>query len=169
MAHVSVVSAFLSVPNSSDATEWRFHSDAESEITTLAAWRQIQQLQREPLSSTKDGEDDLDESIDDEECTNLLAPASLDGDAGIKRGFLDRLAELLCHSKEPSLITSTALSYNDEDVTIVAARNSSKNGKTWSDKDVMMLEYLAAVLERISSDGLCPFQRVATPFSFIKF
>ncbi|EHK49775.1 hypothetical protein TRIATDRAFT_181656, partial [Trichoderma atroviride IMI 206040] len=133
---------------------WRFHLDAESEITTLAAWRQIQQLQREPLSSTKDGEDDLDESIDDEECTNLLAPASLDGDARIKKGFLDRLAELLCHSKEPSLITSTALLYNDEEVTIVAARNSPTNGKTWSDKDVMMLEYLAALLERISSDDI---------------
>ncbi|OPB39193.1 hypothetical protein A0O28_0048990 [Trichoderma guizhouense] len=154
MTRVSVVSAFSSVPNSSDATEWRFHPDAESEITTLAAWRQIQQLQREPLSSTKDGEDDLDEFIDDEECTNLLAPAYLDGDAGIKKGFLDRLAELLCYRKEPSLITSTALLYNDEEVTIVAARNSSKKGKTWSDKDIMMLEHLAALLERISSNDI---------------
>ncbi|GFP60343.1 hypothetical protein TASIC1_0017010500 [Trichoderma asperellum] len=154
MTRVSVVSAFLSVPNSSDATEWRFHPDAESEITTLAAWRQIRQLQREPLSSTKDGEDDLDESIDDEECTNLLAPASLDGDSGIKKGFLDRLAELLCCRKEPSLITSTALLYNDEEVTIVAARNSPTNGKTWSDEDIMMLECLAVLLERISSDDI---------------
>ncbi|KAL5088565.1 hypothetical protein Trisim1_006521 [Trichoderma cf. simile WF8] len=151
MTHVSVVSAFSWVPNSSDATEWRFHPDTESEITTLAAWRQIQQLQREPLSSTKNGEDDLDEPIDDEECTNLLAPAYLDGDAGIKKGFLDRLAELLCYRKDPSLVTSTALIYNDEEVTIVAARNSPTKGKTWSDKDIMMLEYLAALLERISS------------------
>ncbi|KKP05796.1 hypothetical protein THAR02_02080 [Trichoderma harzianum] len=154
MTHVSVVSAFSWVPNSSDATEWRFHPDTESEITTLAAWRQIQQLQREPLSATKDGEDDLDESIDDEECTSLLAPAYLDGDAGIKKGFLDRLAELLCYRKDPSLITSTALLYNDEEVTIVAARNSSKKGKTWSDKDIMMLEHLAALLERISSNDI---------------
>lgn len=166
MTRVSVVSAFSSVPNSSDATEWRFHPDTESEITTLAAWRQIRQLQREPLSSTKDGEDDLDESIDDEECTNLLDPAYLNGDAGIKKGFLDRLAELLCYRKDPSLITSTALLYNDKEVTIVAARNSPTKGKTWSKKDITMLEYLAALLEQISSDSLCPFQQVATPFNF---
>ncbi|KAM6488277.1 hypothetical protein HDV62DRAFT_347456 [Trichoderma sp. SZMC 28011] len=154
MTRVSVVSAFSWVPNSSDATEWRFHPDAESEITTLAAWRQIQQLQRGPLSSTKDDEDDLDESIDDEECTNLLAPAYLDGDAGIKKGFLDRLAELLCYRKDPSLITSTALIYNDKEVTLVAARNSPTKGKTWSKKDIVMFEYLAALLEQISSDDI---------------
>jgi hypothetical protein len=114
-----------------------------------------------PLSSSiEDSEDDLDESTDDEECTNLLIPPSLDGDAGIKKDFLDRLAELLCYRKDPSLITSTALIYSEMEATIVAARNSNSGGKTWSDKDVEMLEYLAEVLERISADGWCLYRNL---------
>lgn len=163
MTRVSVIPAFPVSPNTSDALEWRFPPDIESEITTLAAWCQVKQQQREPLSSVEDGEDDLDELLDDDESTNLLAPLSLDGDARIKKDFLDRLAELLCYTKDPSLITSTALVYSDEEATIVAARNSSSGGNTWSDKDVKMLEYLAEVLERISSNGSCLFQKLATP------
>jgi hypothetical protein len=156
MARVSVIPALPVSPTSSDALEWSFAPYLESEITTLAAWCQVKQQQRVPLSSsTEDSEDDLDGSTDDEECTNLLTPPSLDGDAGIKKDFLDRLAELLCYRKDPSLITSTALIYSEREATIVATRNSTSGGKTWSDKDVKMLEYLAEVLERISADGWC--------------
>ena len=110
MTRVSVIPALPVSPNSSDALEWSFPPDLESEIATLAAWCRVKQPQRVPLSSSiEDSEDDLDESTDDEECTNLLIPPSLDGDARIKKDFLDRLAELLCYRKDPSLITSTAL------------------------------------------------------------
>jgi hypothetical protein len=73
----------------------------------------------------------------------------------LKKDLLDRLAELLCYRKDPSLITSTALIYSEAEATIVATQNSTLDGRTWSDKDVKMLEYLADVLERISADGWC--------------
>jgi hypothetical protein len=161
MSRVSVIPALPVSPNSSDALEWSFPPDLESEITTLAAWCQVKQQQRVPLSSSiEESEDDLDESTDDEECTNLLIPPSLDGDAGIKKDFLDLLAELLCYRKEPSLITSTALIYIERQATIVAARNPTSGGNTWSDKDVKMLKYFAEVLERISADGWCLFRNL---------
>ncbi|KAF1807869.1 hypothetical protein P152DRAFT_485903 [Eremomyces bilateralis CBS 781.70] len=153
MARVSLIPALLVSPNSSDAFEWSFPPNLESEITTLAAWCQVKQKQRAPLSfSIEDSKDDLEESTDDEECTNLLIPPSLDGDTRIKKDFLDRLAELLCYRKDPSLITSTAFIYSEMEVTIVAARNSTSGGKAWSDEDIKMLEYLAEVLERVSAD-----------------
>jgi hypothetical protein len=156
MTRVSVIPALPVSLDSSDALEWSFPPDLESEITTLAAWCQVKQQQREPLSSTiEDSQDDLDELIDDEDCTNLLSPPSLDGDAGIKKDFLDRLAEILCYKKDPSPVTSTALIYSEKEATIVAARNSTSGPETWSDEDVEMLEYLAEVLERISADGWC--------------
>lgn len=164
MTRVSVVSAPPVSVSSSDVSERRFLPDLESEVTTLAAWCQVKQQQQKPLSSdTEDREEDLEDSI--EECSNLPASLSLDSDAGIKKDFLDRLAELLCYRKDPSLITSTALIYSDEGATIVAARNSSSRGRgqTWSEKDVKMLEYLGQFLERVSSDGLCLFPKVANP------
>lgn len=154
MARVSVIPAFPALSNSSDISEWSFPPELESEITTLAAWCQVSQEQRVPLSfSFEDSEDDLDELSDDDECTNMIIPPSLDGDAAIKRDFLDRLAELLCYRKDPSLITSTSLIYSELQTTIVATRNSTSGGQTWSKKDVKMLEYLAKVVERISADG----------------
>lgn len=156
MTHVKVIPSLPVSLDPTDALEWCFPPDLESEITTLAAWCQVKQQQREPLSSTTEGsQDDLDESIDDEDCTNRLSPPSLDGDAVIKKTFLDRLAEILCNRKDPSLITSTALIYSEKEATIVAARNSTSGPKTWSDDDVRMLENLAEVLERISADGWC--------------
>lgn len=163
MTHVSVIPAFPISPKPSDALEWRFPPDIESEITTLAAWCQVKQQQRKPLSSEDDGESDEGEQVDDCESTNRLVPLSTDTDTRIKQGFLDRLAELLCYSKDVSLITSTALICSEEEVTIVAARNSSSNGSTWSDKDVNMLEYLADLLERTSSDGLCSLSNPQPP------
>lgn len=62
---VSVISAFPLSPNSSEALEWRFLPDIDSEITTRVAWCQLKH-HGEPLSSAKDDEADLDESIDDE-------------------------------------------------------------------------------------------------------
>ncbi|GAW21440.1 hypothetical protein ANO14919_109590 [Xylariales sp. No.14919] len=150
MTRVRVVNPFPDLPYIRDDSAW-FPPEIESEITTLAAWCQIKQQQREPLSSVYNGQDNLEEALDDEECTNLLGPLTLDSEASIKREFLDRLAELLCYSKNPALITSTALIYSDEEVTVVAARNSS-NGQTWLDKDITMLEYLAEVLEQIASN-----------------
>ncbi|KUJ15801.1 uncharacterized protein LY89DRAFT_707936 [Mollisia scopiformis] len=123
---------------------WRFPRDIESEIATLAAWRHVKQQQREPLSSDKHDEDDLSEDEDQ---------GGHEGeDNDWKKGFLDRLAEILCYSKEPSLITSAALIYSDGGATIVATRNSSLKNNTWSDKDIKMLEGLAELLERVSSN-----------------
>jgi hypothetical protein len=154
MTRISVISALPVSSDSGDDLEWSFHPDLESEVTTLAAWCQVKQQQRAPLSSSIEGSEyDLDESTDDEECTNLLIPPSLDGDTRIKNDLLDRLAELLCYRKDASLITSTALIYSEMEATIVAARNSTSSGTTWSNKDIKMLEYLAEVLERVSADG----------------
>ncbi|OIW30057.1 hypothetical protein CONLIGDRAFT_644082 [Coniochaeta ligniaria NRRL 30616] len=153
MTRVRIITSLPASPGSSDALEWRFPPDLESEITTLAALCQVNQQQREPIApSTQAGEDGMDDPTGDEECTNSFSSLSLVDDAEMKRGFLDRLAELLCYRKDPTLITSTALIYSDEEAIIVAARNSSSGGDTWSHRDVRMLEYLAEVLERISSD-----------------
>ncbi|KAH8752838.1 hypothetical protein F5883DRAFT_621355 [Diaporthe sp. PMI_573] len=153
MTRVRIITSLPASPGSSDALEWRFPPDLESEITTLAALCQVKQQQREPIAPpTQEGEDDVDNPTEDEECTDFFSSLSLDDDTEIKRGFLDRLAELLCYRKDPTLIASTALIYSDEEATIVAARNSSLGGDTWSYRDFRMLEYLAEVLERISSD-----------------
>ena len=153
---VTVVSAPVVPPNSGNVSKRRFLHDLESEICTLAARCQFKQQQRDPLYSFfEDDEDDLADL--EEEDTNLLAPLSLESNNGIKAAFLDRLAELLCYEKKPSLITSTALIHSEDGVTIVASRNSASQGETWSNKDIKMLEYLAQILERISSDGLYLF------------
>ncbi len=93
--------------------------------------------------------------VDEEECTKLLIPSHLDGDANIKRDFFDQLTELLCYKKDPSLITSTGLIYSETEATIVVTRNSNTSGKTWSDKDVNMLEYLAVSNFVMAVEALC--------------
>lgn len=155
MARVSVISTHPIPRSSSDVHEWHFLSGLESEITTLAAWCQAKQQQRDPLyDSPEDNEDDLDERIEEDVSTELLPPPSSDANTLMKRNFLDELAEILCYDKIPALITSTALIYNDEEATIVAARNSTADGEAWSNKDIELLEYLAGVLEKVSSDGM---------------
>lgn len=162
MARVRIITSLPASPDSSDAVEWHFAPDLESEITTLATLCQLKQQQREPIPNYTQGrEDSMDDPMEDEECTNFSPSLSLEDDAQMKKGFLDRLAELLCYRKDPALITSTALVYCDEVATIVAARNSSSGGSTWSPRDIKMLEYLAEVLERISSNGLYLFCRLA--------
>jgi hypothetical protein len=164
MARVRIITSLPASPGSSDALEWRFHPDLESEITTLAALCQVKQQQRVPIvPSIQEEDDDVDNSAEDDECTNFFSLLSLDDDTKIKRGFLDRLAELLCYKKDPALIASTALIYSDEEATIVAARNSSSGGDTWSQKDCRMLEYLSEILERISFDGLYLFWKLTSP------
>ncbi|USP76856.1 uncharacterized protein yc1106_04130 [Curvularia clavata] len=151
MSHISLVTTPPATLNSKDAVEWNFPPAIESEIATLAALCQAKQKQREPLPSSRDEEEsDLDELIEDDEWTNHLTPTSSDGEAEIKKGFLDRLGELLCYRKEPSLITSTALIYSEKEATIVIARNSHSRGKTWSDRDIKTLEHLAEALEKVS-------------------
>ncbi|OAL43046.1 hypothetical protein IQ07DRAFT_606215 [Pyrenochaeta sp. DS3sAY3a] len=155
MNRVSVIPALPVSSNSDDALQWSFAPDLESEITTLAAWCQAHQQQREPLSFPIEGIGaDLDDWTDDEECTDHLIPPTGDGDADVKKLFLDQLAELLCHKKDPALITSTALIYSEMEAIIVVARNSTPSGNPWSDRDVTMLEYLAELLERISADDI---------------
>lgn len=155
MARVTVVSTYPITKTSSDVHEWQFPSDLESEITTLAAWCQTKQQQRDRLyDSPEDYEDDLDERIEDDVSTDLLSPPSANVNTLMRRNFLDGLAEILCYDKIPALITSTALIYNDEEATIVAARNSTADGKPWSNEDIELLEYLAGVLEKVSSNGM---------------
>lgn len=158
MTHVRVVPVPPVPQNSEHITKQRFLTNLEFEIYSLAAKCQEQQQQRKPLSSfAEDDDHDEDGLTEDEEAlTNAFAPLSLESDDGIKKAFLDRLAELLCYEKDASLITSTALLQDNNGVTIIASRNS-RRGKTWSDKDIEMLEYLAQALERFSSEGLCIF------------
>ncbi|KAI6359770.1 hypothetical protein MCOR25_006943 [Pyricularia grisea] len=157
MTRVHVIPLQRAPPSSPKIIEWRFDPSLESEITTLAAWCQINQPQREPLQDTTDSEllgDEFDEHDDgDADGTNCLAQLSLDEDDGRTRDFLDRLAELLCCKKDPKLITSTGMVYDDEHVIIVASRNWSPK-KTWSKSDIDMLESLAHLLERVSSDDV---------------
>ncbi|KAH9216732.1 hypothetical protein DL95DRAFT_495683 [Leptodontidium sp. 2 PMI_412] len=153
MARVRIITSLPALSGSSDSLEWRFPPGLESEITTLAALCQAKQKQRVPIApSTQEGDDDVDSSAEDDECTDFFSRLSLDDDTEIKSGSLDRLAELLCCKKDPALIASTALIYSDEEATIVAARNSSWGGDTWSHRDCRMLEDLSEVLERISFD-----------------
>lgn len=164
MARVRIITSLPALSGSSDSLEWRFPPGLESEITTLAALCQAKQKQRVPIApSTQEGDDDVDSSAEDDECTDFFSRLSLDDDTEIKSGSLDRLAELLCCKKDPALIASTALIYSDEEATIVAARNSSWGGDTWSHRDCRMLEDLSEVLERISFDGLYLFWKLTLP------
>lgn len=163
MTRVRIIAPLPVSPGTTHGVEWGLRPDLESEITTLAALCQVKQQQREPIApSPQESEDGRDDLTEDEECTSSFFPSLPLDAAEIKRGFLDRLAELLCYRKDPVLISSTALIYRDDEVTIVAARNSSLGEDAWSNKDVRMLEYLGEVLERISSDGRCS-RKVALP------
>ncbi|KAF4123095.1 hypothetical protein GMORB2_6643 [Geosmithia morbida] len=158
MSRVSIVE--LSPPGSSETLEGhvptaREAERLESEITTLATWCEVKQQQREPLAPCTDedrGDDDLEGDSRDG-CTDRHNTLSDDSNgARSLKSFLDRLAELLCYKKDPTLITSTAIVHNDEEATIVAARNSYSHVPTWSDKDTKILECFAQVLEISSSD-----------------
>jgi hypothetical protein len=129
MTRVQIISLPAS-PDSTDAAsfEWRLPPDLESEITTLAALCHVKQQQREPIPrSTNRGDDEIDDGdpAEDEEGTDMFSSLSLSDDGALKGGFLDRLAELLCYRKSPALITATGLMYDDEETTVVAARNSA--------------------------------------------
>ncbi|KAH7180054.1 uncharacterized protein B0J16DRAFT_403471 [Fusarium flagelliforme] len=152
MARIRIISPPSVSSGPSDVEEWHFPTDLESEISTLATSCHVQQQQREPIvQSVQQNEDDTLDSMDDGECTKPFSTLTLDNDVEMKRGFLDRLAELLCFDKKPDLITSTALVSDRKDNIILCARNSSPRGNTWSTKDVNMLENLAGVLEKTSS------------------
>ncbi|KAI3571264.1 hypothetical protein IWW34DRAFT_710074 [Fusarium oxysporum f. sp. albedinis] len=153
MAQISIISSLSVSPGSGDVVEWHFPPDLESEISTLATSCHVRQQQREPIvQSVQEDEDGALDLMEDGECTKPFSTLTLDNDVEMKSGFLDRLAELLCFDKKPVLITSTALVSDSKEDIIVCARNSSTSGNTWSTKDVEMLEHLAGVLERISSD-----------------
>ncbi|PNP82367.1 hypothetical protein FNYG_04302 [Fusarium nygamai] len=153
MAHIRIISSLSVSLGSSDVVEWHFPPDLESEISTLASLCHVRQQQREPIvQSAQEDEDGTLDLMEDGECTKPFSTLALDNDVEMKSGFLDRLAELLCFDKKPVLITSTALVSDSKEDIIVCARNSSTSGNTWSTKDVEMLEHLAGVLERISSD-----------------
>lgn len=160
MTHVSIISAhpISSQPGKVKST---FSPELESELCTLAALWQAQEQQREPLASNvvctyagRDGDTELPGDYDNDVRTDQLHPPSNDGNAPLIKNFLDKLAELLCCRKDPKMITSTAMAYSEEQVTILAARNSkSEEDCTWTQVDVKLLEALATVLERVSADG----------------
>jgi hypothetical protein len=99
MTRVSVVPALALPLDFSDVVEWSFPSHLESEITTLAAWCQVKQQQRVPLSSSEDSEDESTANDEVRTDINVLDSSFSDGDAALKKDFLDRLAELLCFKK----------------------------------------------------------------------
>lgn len=156
MAHVFVVPAPTTAKGVAANSTWCFSPDAESEITTLAAWCKVKQQQREPLETTSKEDDDAsseDELLNGDGGHALtIDPAVLttDGTKLIKEDFLDRLAEMLCREKKPSFIASTGMVEEGEGVTIVAARNEA----TWTAMDIQLMEELATIMERLSSDGL---------------
>ncbi|RBQ72072.1 hypothetical protein FVER14953_14019 [Fusarium verticillioides] len=154
MAHVSIIPAPILANESAATSAWCFQSDIESEITALAAWCQVKQQQREPLKATTEEDDDAssDELINEHDVDCLTDDRTLltkDGTKLIKQDFLDRLAELLCCMKKPSFITCTAMIEEQDEVTIVAARNGAK----WTADDKNLMEELATIMERLSSDG----------------
>ncbi|KAM0079694.1 hypothetical protein ACKRZS_008166 [Fusarium odoratissimum] len=154
MAHVSIIPAPTLANESAATSTWCFQPDTESEITALAAWCQVKQQQREPLKATSEEDDDAssDELINEHDVDCLTDDRALltkDGTKSIKQDFLDRLAELLCCMKKPSFITCTAMTEEQDEVTIVAARNGAK----WTADDKNLMEDLATIMERLSSDG----------------
>jgi hypothetical protein len=89
-------------PHPKGDSAWHLSGGIESEITTLAAWCQVERQQRKPLEIAKgeEKEDWSDEEQlsdgDDDDLTNLPASLTEDNAKSIKMIFLDRLAEILC-------------------------------------------------------------------------
>ena len=154
-----------------DQRVWRFPTKTESQVTTLAAICHARQKQREPLScdSVADIEDLCDDGSwpEDGEGTSTRA-ANLTDDNNIrsvKTSFLDRLAEILCSSKDASFVTCTSMILCQESVTIFAARNA-----TWTESEKKLLEHIATTMERIASRGECtnPLANLFLPSSFCR-
>ena len=153
MAHAYVVPLLELPEESANNSIWRLSADVESEITTLAAWCQVKQLQREPdkTVNTEEGNasygDVLPNDGDGHVLTDIPASLAKDSDGSINELFLNVLAEILCKEKNPLFVASTAMTNEEGKVTIVAARN----GTDWEDDDISLMEYLAITMEKIAS------------------
>jgi hypothetical protein len=160
MAHAYVVPLLESPEESANNSTWRFPADVESEITTLAAWCQVQQLQREPdkTVNTEEGNasygDVLSNDDDGHDLTDIPASLAKDSDGSISELFLDVLAEILCYKKNPLFVASTAMTDEEDEVTIVAARN----GTDWEKDDIDLMEYLAITMEKTASRSVAFLQ-----------
>jgi hypothetical protein len=98
----------------------------------------VKRQQRKPLDVAKGEEKDNwsdEEQLsdgDDDDLTNLPASLTTDNAKSIKMRFLDRLAEILCRDKHASYVTCTSMLEREDDITIVAARNTKWGTKLLS-------------------------------------
>jgi hypothetical protein len=139
-----------------DERAWFLLKETESRITTLAAICHARQKQRDPLdcdtAAEKEDSSENDSGSDaDEGSSTRAANLTNDNDARpTKTGFLDRLAEILCNSKDASYVTCASMTMCQESVTVFVARNAR-----WTDKDIELMECVAKTMEDIASHGRC--------------
>lgn len=144
-----------------DDCAWRLSTETESKITTLAAICHARQKQRNPLDcDTGAGMGDLSEEyiLSDADDSASTRVATLTDDSNIrttKTEFLDRLAEILCSSKDASFVTCASITMHQESVTILVARNA-----LWTDEDVRLMEHVAKAMEDIASRGRCKYSHM---------
>jgi hypothetical protein len=139
-----------------DERAWRLPPGTESRITTLAAICHARQKQRDPLDCDTGAETEgssEDDSISDTDESSSNRAANLTDDSDVrptKTVFLDRLAEILCSSKDASFVTCASMITCPERVTVFVARNAR-----WTDNDVELMECVAKTMEKIASRGRC--------------
>lgn len=153
MERVSIVPIIALPENLDQALTWRFTSEHECDILSSAAWCSVKQQQREPIRKAEEVDRDGPSEVPEGTMTSLSDNNEvlvLDGTIPIKKTFLDQLAEILCFKKDPSFITATAMTDEDEAVNIVVARN----GTPWRKRDVEILNYLTEIMERCSRHGM---------------
>lgn len=152
MTHITVIPS--SSPPAHSNAAWNLAPHLESEITSLAAICEVKQPQRQPLDTLEEDEGD-EESDDNEEsedvgpptnCTASLAPS--DNKDGMKRRFLDTLAEIVCYKKYAMYVTCTGLQEWNSRAIITVARNAK-----WEKRDTDLLTDLATLMEGLAAGG----------------
>ena len=104
---------------------WSFRTTAETLLSTLAWLAYIDQQQREPVNSSLDlAEIDGDDGCLSEAATNTTDVLAQSHYTGLKKRFLDRLAEVFARKKLPvNFVSCTALLEKEDEAVVFVSRN----------------------------------------------
>ncbi len=137
------VSIFLLIKMGTTSAHWYFNDDRASCLPLLACAVSTERQQQEPVELQAD---DDPEDVESDAGTDDIGTLSRSNHVGLKRRFLDRLAEGFARQKRPvNFVSCTALVERADEVSIFVSRNRPFTGV-----DVIFKKGLAACLEQLS-------------------
>ena len=129
----------------SEHGEWRFTEEQEARFTAKTCLIAAQGEQQE----SEKYETKLDEAADESDASTDDGVMIVDsGLPGLKRRFLDRLAEIFAREKLAAFVSATSMKEYEDSVTIVIVRNQAI-----VKKDKRFGKTLRRCLESISAKG----------------